>query len=359
MDYIVLNGKKSNQINGLMIQKLPDVVKPLIRTEIEEIDGKDGDLVTKLGYSAYDKELLIGLHGNFDINQVISYFDSEGEVIFSNEPDKIYRYQILEEINFEKLIRYRTATVTFHCQPFKYSAIESNRNMVVNNQILHTQSYSNTKNGLSLVCNDNLLYITGTASQNTEFYIPLMNLECNSGQYYIKGESSGTCSDVISFMIINNMPNTAHALGGSILRLGANDNTTIKTNQAEKLICNYLYIFIPEDAVLNSSFEIQVQQGYAEIYNMGNTYSHPTLKIIGDGRVVISINDKPIFVIMLTDYKTIIIDVDEMQAYIGDVLLNRYVLGDYDDLMFKKGRNIITWDGDVSTIELSDFSRWI
>ena len=58
MDYVVLNGVKSTDITGLLIQKLPPVVKPLIRTQIEEIDGRDGDIVTKLGYSAYNRKIL-------------------------------------------------------------------------------------------------------------------------------------------------------------------------------------------------------------------------------------------------------------------------------------------------------------
>lgn len=124
MSYIILNGVKNTRIQGLMIQSLPSITKPQIRTKIETIDGRDGDLVTKLGYAAYDKQLLIGLRGGFNINEVIEYFNSEGTVTFSNEDDKYYKYQILEAINFERLIRYRQATVTLHVQPFKYSLAE-------------------------------------------------------------------------------------------------------------------------------------------------------------------------------------------------------------------------------------------
>ena len=123
-DYIILNNKNSNEIKGLLIQNLPPITKPRIRAEIEEIDGKDGDNVTPLGYGAYDKVFSIGLYGDFDINEVIKYFDSEGIVVFSNEPNKYYNYKILEQIDFEKLIRFRTADVMMHVQPFKYSTTE-------------------------------------------------------------------------------------------------------------------------------------------------------------------------------------------------------------------------------------------
>ena len=120
-NYIILNGTSSNTINGLLIQSLAPISKPLMRTETEEIDGRDGDISIPLGFSAYDKEITIGLYGTYDINQVISFFNSEGTVTFSNEPDKYYNYQIFDQIDFERLIRFKTATVTFHIQPFKFA----------------------------------------------------------------------------------------------------------------------------------------------------------------------------------------------------------------------------------------------
>lgn len=123
-NYIILNNQNSNTISGLIIQELAPISKPLQRAQVETIDGRDGDIVTPLGYAAYNKKIKIGLYGNFNINEVIAYFATKGTAIFSNEPDKYYYYQIVDQIDYERLVRYRVATVTMHVQPFKYSATE-------------------------------------------------------------------------------------------------------------------------------------------------------------------------------------------------------------------------------------------
>ena len=123
--YIIINGVSSKNIDGLLIQSLPPITKPKKRTIMEEVDGRDGDIVTTLGYAAYDKPILIGLRGDYNVDDVIEYFNTSGQVIFSNEQDKYYNFAIYDAIDFNRLIRYRTATVNMHVQPFKYSTDEA------------------------------------------------------------------------------------------------------------------------------------------------------------------------------------------------------------------------------------------
>lgn len=124
-NYVIINGVNSSTKKGLAIKELPPITKPLMRTNIETIDGRDGDVITKLGYSAYDKEMEIGLYGNYDINSIISFFSQSGTIVFSNEPDKYYYFEILDQIDYQRIIKFGSATIVFHCQPFKYKLNET------------------------------------------------------------------------------------------------------------------------------------------------------------------------------------------------------------------------------------------
>jgi len=126
-DYVIINGKKSTLINGLIITSLPPITKPKIRYRAEEIDGVDGDTINKLGYGAYDKTFEIGLSYNYNVDDVIEYFNTQGQITFSNEPDKYYNFTTLNQIDFEKLLRFKKAKITIHVQPFKYSNVENTK----------------------------------------------------------------------------------------------------------------------------------------------------------------------------------------------------------------------------------------
>ena len=103
-NFVIINGVNSNTINGLGINELPPITKPEMRNIREEIDGRDGDIITELGYSAYDKTITIGLFGTgYDINNIVAFFNGEGTIVFSNEPDKYYNFKILNQIDYESL----------------------------------------------------------------------------------------------------------------------------------------------------------------------------------------------------------------------------------------------------------------
>lgn len=140
MNYIIWNNKDSRDIKGLIISELPPITKPQMRVKETVIDGVDGSIIEELGYESYNKAISIGLKIGADIDEVLEYFTGNGEIIFSNEPNRFYKARIISSIDYIRLLRYRVATVTFRVQPFKYDLLEieryanSNRNsMIVEN----------------------------------------------------------------------------------------------------------------------------------------------------------------------------------------------------------------------------------
>ena len=234
--FLIINDISSKTVNGLLIQSLPPISKPKIRTSKEEIDGRDGDIVTPLGFSAYDKTVSIGLKGDYNVDDVISYFNSSGKVIFSNEIDRYYNFNIYDAIDLDRLIRYRVADVKMHVQPFKYDS----------NEVEKTYSYTDV----------------------TEATITARNL--------------------------------------------------------------------------------------------GNVYSKPTLTITGTGSISVYLNNTQIFSISLNTAQTIIIDVEQMNAYDTEGnYLNRLVVGHYDNFILNTGLNNITISGSITSVSINKVSRWL
>lgn len=131
-NYVIINGKSTKELRGIMVNELPPITKPSIRTQVEQIDGRDGDIITKLGYASYDKTITIGLFGGgYDVDEIIAFFNSEGTITFSNEEDKFYYFTMVSQLDIESLLRFKTASITFHCQPFKFSTIRFEENFPV------------------------------------------------------------------------------------------------------------------------------------------------------------------------------------------------------------------------------------
>lgn len=231
--WVLINGKPSYGVNGLIVTSLPPITKPKMRCSSEEIDGRDGDIITTLGYQAYDKTLSIGLHGDFDIDKVIEFFATSGNITFSNEPDKVYRFQQLESIDFERLVRYRTANIRLHVQPFKTGRLQRPK------------------------------------------------------------------------------------------------------------------VFTSADA-------------QAVVTNAGNVTAAPKFTIKASGNVGFYLDGSQVLQVTNTGDYTLVIDVEALEASTPEgVLMNRAVTGDYQRLTLPPGKHSIKWSGDVKSLTIEDYSRWI
>lgn len=355
ISYIELNGEKSTNVKGLMIQSLPPITKPKMRTSKEEIDGRDGDIVTKLGYAAYDKEVSIGLHGDFDIDDAIAFLDSEGEVVFSNEPDKYYRYQILDGIDFKRLVRFRTAKVKMHVQPFKYDAVDRTFDIV--NQFLYVGDYAAYRFGITVISSGGSIRVSGNATSDVDIKVPIDSMSL-SGNYTLTASSSGSAAGC-ALRLIDGSP--SKSFGGSYMELKSDGDSTMTATADPNAEYDALWLNIKAGTSVDFTLSATMSSNsfnQIALTNRGNVVSRPTITVHGSGNVELAINSTTVLSFSIDD-GYITIDAEEMNAYHGDALMNRRVTGDYADLALKVGENVISWKGDVTEIKVEDFSRWL
>lgn len=225
-------GKKSNEYSGLIICELPPITKPKMRVEETVVKGVDGSFIEELGYESYDKIVKIGLTTNYNINSIIDYFTGEGKLILDNENDKYYNAKIIESIDYNRLLRFKTADIKFRVQPFKYSNTET----------------------------DKIFNIT--------------------------------------------------------------DETSI------------------------------------EIQNSGNYESKPIIKITGSGTIEFKQNGITLFTYGFPENDTfVVLDCNMQDAYVNNDLKNRNMNGSFPIL--NPGKNTFSWTGNITKIEISNYSRWL
>lgn len=355
VNYIELNGEKSTSVKGLTIQSLPPISKPKMRTSIETIDGRDGDVVTKLGYSAYDREVGIGLHGDFDIDDAIAFFDSEGEVVFGNEADKYYRYQILDQIDFERLVRFRTAKVKMHVQPFKYDAVDRTFDIV--NQFLHIEDSTASKFGITATSSDGGVRVVGTATSDVDIEVPIESMSL-SGSYTLTASASGRAAGC-ALRLIDGSP--SRPFGDSYMELKSDGHSTMTATADSSAEYDALLLDIRAGTSVDFTLGVTMASNSfnrISLTNRGNVVSRPTVTVYGSGSVELSINAATVLSFSI-EGGYITIDAEKMNAYHGNALMNRRVTGDYSDLRLNAGENAISWRGDVTEIMVEDFSRWL
>lgn len=231
MEYFIWQNIDSREVKGLIVTALPPIHKPRMRTQVLTLDGRDGSIITPLGFEAYKKKVKIGLTKGYDINEIIAWLNGSGQVIFSNESEKYFNAQIVESIDFEKLLRFKTAEITFEVQPFKYSTTERTK-----------------------------------------------------------------------------------------------------------------------------TFDITTTQRI-QVVNAGNYTSKPTMTIYGSGTINFYLNGVQQFTLELNENDSVTLDSAEQEAYSDTGLRNRIMDGNF--LILQKGTNTLSWDGTITKIEISKYSRWL
>jgi predicted phage tail component-like protein len=119
--FFILNNISSKDY--LTIDKLPPIVRAAKDIEKIEIPGRDGFLTNDLGsYKSTIKSVECWIKNLDDIDFICSWLTGSADVIFSNEPEKVYKATIINQINFSKILReFHRFLIQFECQPHKYS----------------------------------------------------------------------------------------------------------------------------------------------------------------------------------------------------------------------------------------------
>ena len=94
------------------------------------------------------------------------------------------------------------------------------------------------------------------------------------------------------------------------------------------------------------------------VNNAGNHTAKPIITIEGKGVVDLSVNGTAICrYVFPSEGDTVILDSEKQDAYFGNILKNRNMVGDFP--AFKKGTNTLSWNGTIEKINIKRYSRWL
>ncbi|RXI55287.1 phage tail protein [Clostridium tetani] len=178
----VWRGIHSNE-KGLKIISLPNITTPEKREEKIIIPGRDGYLTqSDESYEGEVKPVEFDIkHDNFE--DIKTWLNGSGEVIFSNEPDRYYKARIINKLDLARVLeKFHSGIIQFDCQPFKYLqdeliTITKNNSTIYNYGTYESEPYLKvfTTGDITLSINNEVIKFT-----NVENYIELDSemMEC-------------------------------------------------------------------------------------------------------------------------------------------------------------------------------------
>ncbi len=182
--YFIFKGVNSLEM-GVEIVAFPPIIKPEKDAEIINIPGRNGFVTLDYGvYKNYNIsiECLINpfAKNTASINDILAWLDGKGDLILSQESDKLYKANIIGQIAIADVINvFPTFMVTFEVQPLKKS---------VNTEIIELSEFS--KNSI-IVNNGNV------ASQ------PIITIYGNGDVTLIVNDISYLIRNIEEYIIIN------------------------------------------------------------------------------------------------------------------------------------------------------------
>lgn len=120
--YFIYNGIDSRMM-GVIVTAMPPTVRAAQRVESVKVPGRSGSLhETDGSYDNYTKTMECAIKKREKIDDIAAWLTGSGEIIFSSEPDKVYRVTISNTISIAQMMRtFQKFQVSFDTYPFKYS----------------------------------------------------------------------------------------------------------------------------------------------------------------------------------------------------------------------------------------------
>lgn len=108
---------------GIIITSMPPVTRAEQRMETLIIPGRSGSLhIFDGGYANYTKTMECAIRSRQHIDEMAAWLTGSGELILSNEPDKVYRVHIANTLDIEQMmLAFQKFQLHFDTYPFKYS----------------------------------------------------------------------------------------------------------------------------------------------------------------------------------------------------------------------------------------------
>lgn len=141
---IIVDGISSSKYS-LSVYERPKIPTPSMRVEEIEVDGRDGSLTRKKGYSDIEVEVELNIMEGIlkpRLRQIKAWLLNAKNFSFSDDYDYFYKVKNVEIDDIENEIDcYGKFTVKFNCDPFIYSNRGEKINELSTNKILNLGTY--------------------------------------------------------------------------------------------------------------------------------------------------------------------------------------------------------------------------
>ena len=120
MPYFIFKDIDSTGV--LTVNKLPSIFSAERDMELVPVQGRDGYVTNDLGsYRSVIKSVECSINDLSQLDYICNWLSGKGDVIFSNEPDKVYKAVIKNQIEFAKVLgTFHSFIILLECQPHKY-----------------------------------------------------------------------------------------------------------------------------------------------------------------------------------------------------------------------------------------------